>query len=704
MIGMSCDEARLTMQDALAHDRHGSGLEAHLVECPDCRAFLARQDTFDQVVTQALVSATENRSVRAAVQRRLRQPAERRRKFHAPRRRLLTLALPLAVAAVLLAVAVPQFSSRLRPAETHGQGFREVRADIGYPMTIDGQHPNHLLAGDAGRLYQSWNAGASWRALGPFPGSFAVLEVSIDRAEPTRYIVATQHSILVSTDAGMHWRVTRSSLPGARNMFLTQDPLHPGTIYVGPSIVWKSIDHGETWAPAGPGYVFAPDGVQALAASKTGTLYTGIWNGGVAVSRDGGRSWQRRSRGLMPKVMDVAVSGPALWAATQGGVYESQDNGLHWTRRSPHDTFSVTSVVANGDSVLVAGDGAVYRSVDGGRHWTLGMDGLPPAPYVYSLQVDPSNAQRIYASLNTDGVFRSDDGGQTWTAANRGLPIVLAQGNQHHILFLRHGVVWQAPPSGADPGNLTVDEDVQTAALSPDEGSVAYVSGTTSDWSVRILSAYGSEAKTVIRGQGQVPKRILWSPDATRLAVPAAGTVYVSTVSGPTRTWILAPGSRLVAWNATRGGLWAWDSAKHSLGTLAWDTGQPEAVGPVQLPSKPSFARDGVRVALIDRMHQSLQIGPLASHRGSVPLAVPNCKVGPWSEDGMRVLVLCKTGTYLLSPASRITRVPITGAVRWMPGSHTDLLAFRAGNLWVWRSGKLSLLVHDAQAPSSTSG
>jgi hypothetical protein len=330
------------------------------------------------------------------------------------------------------------------------------------------------------------------------------------------------------------------------------------------------------------------------------------------------------------------------------------------------------------------------------------MDGLPPAPYVYSLQVDPANPQRVYASLNTDGVFRSDDGGQTWSPANRGLPIVLPQGNQHHILFLRDGVVWQAPPSGADPGNLTVDEDVRTAALSPDEGSIAYVSGTATGWSVRILSAYGSEAKTVVRGQGEAPMRVLWSPDATRLAVSAAGMVYVSNLSGSTRIWKLAPHSTLETWDASRAGLWAWDASKRSLATLAWDSGQLEATA--KLPSKPSFARDGVRVALIDRLHKTLQIGLYNSHRQSLPFAGHGCRVGPWSEDGMRVLVLCKTRTLLLSPAGRVTRAPVTGAVRWMPGSHTDLLAFRGGNLWVWRWGKRSLLVRDAQAPSPISG
>jgi photosystem II stability/assembly factor-like uncharacterized protein len=699
MIGMSCDEARLMLQASAADGERTPALDAHLGECVECRAFLDHQVALDSIVTRALTEATAGRSVRASVRRRVAGAGYGGKRAAPHRRRALLVALPFVLVAALLGIAVPQLSTHLHPTETHGQWFRAVRADIGYPMTIDTANPKHLLAGDTGRLYQSWNAGASWQPLGPFPGSFAVLDVAIDRSQPSRFIVATRHSILVSTDAGLHWRVTRSSLPGARNMFLTQDQVHPGTIYVGPSIVWKSVDHGETWAPAGPGYVFAPDGVQALIAAKSGTLYTGIWNGGVAVSRDGGRRWQRRSSGLMPKVMDVAVGDTGLWAATQGGVYNSLDNGLHWVRRSPHDTFSVTSVIATRGAVLAGGNGAVYRSVDGGMHWTLGMDGLPPGPYVYSLQVDPSNPQRVYASLDTDGIFRSDDGGQTWTAANRGLPIVLAQGNQRHILFLRNGVVWQAPPSGADPGNLSVDENVQSAALSADEGSVSYISGAPGSWNVRILSSYGSGAKTLISGEGQIPRRILWSPDSTRVAVSTAGTVYVSGVSGPIRTWRLPPETRLAGWVGDGTALWSWNSMTHALTALTWDTGQPMAPLALKAPSMPSFARDGRRALVIDRARLALQIGPFASHRPTIAFAVPNCSAGSWSDDGMRALVLCRHATYIVSPAGGVTKVPISGAVSWMPGSHKQLLVFRGGSLWIWQHHHLSVLVKVAQSP-----
>lgn len=692
MHDLTCRDARLWLQapDELVvlDARH---LERHLAECRDCDAYRASQVMLDGEIRRSLQAATGEASVREQVGARLRampaagpaQPSASCRRPSRLRSLLPALAgVPVAAVIAVLLLTAPQVLTH-RPVTPAISGFHLVQPSIGYPLTIDPTRPDHLLAGDWGEVYESWNAGATWRRLAPLPGDVVVRDVAVDASDPRRYLVATKHSVLLSVDAGKHWTVAVRGLLGAENMFLLQHPQSPTTFYLGPSILWRSTDHGRTWKPTGRDTVFAPDGIQALTFAPNGDLITGIWAGGVAISRDGGRTWQRRAAGLAPDVMGVAVgSHHRLWAATDRGVYVSANNGISWQRRGPSFHFLTTSVLDGGRYILAGGNGAVLRSADGGRHWRVVSDGLPLDPYVYGFIADPRHHNRMYASLDSDGIFRSDDGGRHWHAVNTGLQIKTQTGSDFPVLFRRAGILWATNANGADPGNLTIDARIGLAAVAPDGATAAYVTGVPGGWSARVVSVGGSAARTVAAGAGAIPRSILWSPDSSLIALTAPHGVTVTDPSGQRHLWVLAPTDRVLGWAAGSHALLVWNGRNGRVFSRSPMTGAILSAQPGSYAVPPLPAPNGRGTALL--LGGRLFAGSWVAGVHPVASGLSACLLTGWSDDSRRLLLACggtaQERTLAGALAGRIVGVP-AGAF-WAPGSDTDLLYFRHGALW----------------------
>jgi hypothetical protein len=171
------------------------------------------------------------------------------------------------------------------------------------------------------------------------------------------------------------------------------------------------------------------------------TVYGAFGNDGVDLSRDGGRSWVRVSRGL--EVPWVATRGyccweifglsfsrevpPRLFAATKGGLFVLEDGRL-WRRLSlPLPNLPRVSTVAfevrDRNVIWAATDSGPFRSTDRGATWEQRHVGLPNARgtkddiRVTGLAVNPANANNVVACVDGFGVYRSDDAGGSWKAA-----------------------------------------------------------------------------------------------------------------------------------------------------------------------------------------------------------------------------------------------------------------------------------------------
>jgi photosystem II stability/assembly factor-like uncharacterized protein len=686
------------------------------MSCPACAAIHRFELETDRLVSAGLGARVDHLSVRPQVRAQLLELPETRRykarKSSAAKRggrssnvfRLATawLAAPVIAVIVALALFVSQLASNVGNTPVPvGAAWKFKRPDISFPMAIDPTRANHVLAASYGQAYQSWDAGNTWRRLGDLPPG-EVRALVIDWSNPRRYLVALYHSVAVSDDAGGHWRVTASGLLGAKNMFLVQDPRNARIFYVGPSVIWRSEDGGETWHQAGQN-VFAPGGVQSLTVLRDGALATGIWGGGVALSQNEGRTWERRSAGLPPGVFDVEQAGNELWAATNRGAYVSSDNGLHWRSGFPYHHLLITGVFPGDGYLLAGGEGGVFRSTNGGRTWHVVSKGLPLFPYVNSFAADPHVPGRVYATLNGDGLFRSDDGGRTWTAADAGLPLPVNGQPPGIVLFRRHGTLWHTDGHGTDPGNLTTDGGIYTAVTSPDGGSIAYVATAGDSWAVRRIGSGGSLAQTAAQGDGTVPTRIFWTPSSSALAFPAGARIYFTDFRSEAYAWDTSTGELLMGWARDGKTLLFWQPDSGRVVSRDPETGRLLGAVAGAFPSMPLGAPDGIHLVVVSGGR--LSIGTWDGPARQVERVNPACRPGPWSRDASRFLLICSgtveergaTGRLLAS-----ARVPANAF--WAPDSNTDLLFFHHG-LWRWSpaSGARLIVPHAGSVQPSPS-
>jgi photosystem II stability/assembly factor-like uncharacterized protein len=190
-----------------------------------------------------------------------------------------------------------------------------------------------------------------------------------------------------------------------------------GHFVYGPTI-HRSDDGGDRWeqVEASPTYPADADRelnqiwtVEPGRRDDPRTLYAGVDEAGLFVSRDGGDSWAE-----VEGLSDHDTR--AKWFPGKGGLC------CHSVLVHPDDPDRLwVGISAVG----------VFRTDDGGETWSLTNDGLEVvAPdddhdalgsCVHRLVLDPTDPDRLYQQ-NHRGVFRSTNAGDTWERIDDGLP------------------------------------------------------------------------------------------------------------------------------------------------------------------------------------------------------------------------------------------------------------------------------------------
>ena len=124
------------------------------------------------------------------------------------------------------------------------------------------------------------------------------------------------------------------------------------------------------------------------------TLFAGTYGEALYASKDLGRNWERRDKGIGDlEIYTLAfqeVGGrPRLYAGTQPAhLFFSDDLGRNWSELSG------------------------LRQVPGVEQWTF--PGPPHQAHVKSLAFDPTRPDTLYAAVEVGGFLKSVDGGRTW--------------------------------------------------------------------------------------------------------------------------------------------------------------------------------------------------------------------------------------------------------------------------------------------------
>ena len=179
--------------------------------------------------------------------------------------------------------------------------------------------------------------------------------------------------------------------------------------------------------------------ISAIIMPEAGLMLAGIYKGGIMMSRDGAKTWERRDDGIVHR--DVYSLGATrlegrlrLFAGTEPAhFYISDDLGASWREapalRSspnvarwtfpgpPHDAHVKVITVAPDDPATIYASveqGDLLKSVDAGETWHQ-LTGFGPEfdSDVHRLVIHPKTPRRLYM-MGGMGLWVSDDGGNKW--------------------------------------------------------------------------------------------------------------------------------------------------------------------------------------------------------------------------------------------------------------------------------------------------
>jgi photosystem II stability/assembly factor-like uncharacterized protein len=165
------------------------------------------------------------------------------------------------------------------------------------------------------------------------------------------------------------------------------------------------------------------------------TICAGTVGAGVWYSRDGGERWKRpkmelpffaKAGDIQVRTLAVSPHNPQrIYAGSEAGLYRSDDTGATWELvETPMKGMQIWSLALDPSDpeVIFAGTKppGVFRSCDSGRSWErLSIDIADECPIgpprVTNLVIDPRDHRKVWAGVELGGVYRSCDGGDNWT-------------------------------------------------------------------------------------------------------------------------------------------------------------------------------------------------------------------------------------------------------------------------------------------------
>jgi len=310
-------------------------------------------------------------------------------------------------------------------------------------IAVNPLHPAILLLAIGSGIWKSVNGGAAWTPSSQGLEDLYVRWLVIDPQDPLTTYAGAGGGVYKSIDGGAHWAPAQNGLPqGVPEQFIVAalaiDPSAPGTLYAalesGGVGVYKSIDGGASWLPAGSPPPLS--GLRAIAVDPRSPR-TVVAGGGTGIWKtvDGGATWTRINQGLPDRVSVNALSidpGPAraLYAGTYStGVWRSRDGGATWEAASQglsDPDVQALAVDPAGSGALYAGTssltalGGVFKTGDGGASWSAAVHG-PSAVFLYDLEVGPVSGDTLWLGTEQLGLLVSRNGGGSWSAVG-GLP------------------------------------------------------------------------------------------------------------------------------------------------------------------------------------------------------------------------------------------------------------------------------------------
>jgi PKD repeat protein len=344
-------------------------------------------------------------------------------------------------------------------------------------------------------------------------------------------------------------------------------PISADTIYVGTGEgwgagasrgagIWKSTDHGLTWAQivSTSGLAYINDIVVRNESGK-GVVYAASGRFGYQGASAGTNGLFRSVDGInfnevFPGGTDVAsvkiASDNTLWAGTRNGRVYSSTDGTTWNEKHNGSARRTAIAVAPSNANVVYAlyeqsnvVASIYKTTDGGDNWVqlnepADVDnGIPDddfsrgqAWYDLVIAVDPNNENTV--AVGGVDLFVSEDGGFNWEHLSKwsnnnnlsGLPcsnvhadqhaIVFKPGSSEEVIFGNDGGVFYTSSFSTAPSSNVIaarnkDYNVTqyyACALHPGEGSNYALAGAQDNGTQKYTSSGFSNTSQATGGDG----------------------------------------------------------------------------------------------------------------------------------------------------------------------------------------------------------
>jgi photosystem II stability/assembly factor-like uncharacterized protein len=302
-------------------------------------------------------------------------------------------------------------------------GFQGMHGDI-HAVWINPQNPRHVIAGDDGGLWQSYDGGSRWWKGENLPLS-QFYHVSVDDEDPYSVYGGLQDNGSWLGDSAYPGGVTNSRwqmIYGGDGFWVFVDPADPDYMYAEAQGGYIARIHRVTQqardiqpkARYGEKLRFNWNTPIHVSPSEKGTIYLGAQF--LFRSRDRGDGWERISP-------DLTTNDPEKQKQEQSGgiTVDNSAAEMHTTIYSISESPKASGVIWVGTD-----DGNLQLTRDGGKSWTNvvgNVPGLPKHSWVSWVEASRHDAATAYAAFDrhTFGDMRpylyvTRDYGKTWTA------------------------------------------------------------------------------------------------------------------------------------------------------------------------------------------------------------------------------------------------------------------------------------------------